>query len=214
MAYVESATVVYLRRIYGLSDLILDIPPIDPVIAQIEVGRELATLVMLMAVGWAVGKTLQSRIGFTFFIFGIWDIFYYIWLKLFIGWPNSLLSPDILFLIPLPWWGPVIAPLLVACLMVIGGILAITGEEKGYMIRLFSKDLLFAFSGMILILFSFMKDALALLPSEIESLTQLRPTKFNWIIYLIGLAFSSYATFHAILTSNLKNHRKTNESGD
>jgi len=56
MAYVESTTVVYLRRIYGISDLILDIPPFDPALAPIEVGRELATLVMLLAVGWAFGK--------------------------------------------------------------------------------------------------------------------------------------------------------------
>ena len=75
MAYVESAVVVYIRRIYSISDLLLDIPPFDPVIAPIEIGRELATLVMLLAVGWAVGKTLQSRIGFMFFTFGMWDIF-------------------------------------------------------------------------------------------------------------------------------------------
>ena len=94
MAYIESAVAVYIRRIYGISDLLLDIPPFDPVLAPIEIGRELATLVMLLAVGWAVGKSLQSQISFTFISFGVWDIFYYIWLRLFIGWPNSLFSPD------------------------------------------------------------------------------------------------------------------------
>jgi len=87
MAYVESATVVYIRRIYGISDLLLDIPAFDPVLAPIEIGRELATLIMLLAVGYAVGKSLQTRVSYTFIIFGVWDIFYYIWLRLFIGWP-------------------------------------------------------------------------------------------------------------------------------
>lgn len=140
MAYVESATVVYIRRMYGISDLLLDIPPFDPVIAPIEVGRELAMLVMLLAVSWAVGKSLQARLSYTFIIFGVWDIFYYIWLRLFIGWPNSLIETDFLFLIPLPWWGPVIAAVVIACLMVVGGILAVISEDKGRKIRFSAFD--------------------------------------------------------------------------
>ncbi len=193
MAYVESTVVVYIRRIYGINDLLLDIPPFDPVIVPIEVGRELATLVMLMAVGWAIGKTLQSRISFTFFTFGIWDIFYYIWLRLIIGWPNSLFSPDILFLIPLPWWGPVIAPVLVACLMVVGGILAVISEDKGRKIRFSEFEWTTLIVGVLIMLYSFMEDALSIMPADIETLTQLRPTTFNWPIYLVGLICAGYA---------------------
>ena len=200
MAYVESATVVYIRRIYGISDLMLDIPPFDPVIASIEAGREMATLVMLMAVGWAVGKTLQSRISFTFFTFGIWDIFYYCWLWLFIGWPNSLLSSDILFLMPLPWWGPVIAPVLVACLMVVGGILAVISEEKGYAIKLSIIDWITLIMGVLIMLYSFMKDAIAMIPAGMETLAQLRPTPFNWPIYILGLVSVGYVVLHSTWT--------------
>lgn len=78
MAYLESAVVVYLRRLYGISDLILSVPPFDPQIGAIELGREAATLVMLLAVGWVSGKKFQSRLGFAIFAFGLWDIFYYI----------------------------------------------------------------------------------------------------------------------------------------
>jgi len=123
MAYLEAAVVVYLRRVYGISDLILQVPPFDAQIAAIEVGRELATLVMLLCIGWIAGETLQSKVAFAFITFGLWDIFYYVWLRVFIGWPQSILEPDLLFLIPLPWWGPVLAPVLIALLMVIGGIL-------------------------------------------------------------------------------------------
>ena len=192
MAYVESATVVYIRHIYGISDLLLDIPTFDPVIAQIEVGRELATIVMLMAVGWAVGKSLQSRLSYTFIIFGVWDIFYYIWLRLFIGWPNSLFSPDILFLIPLPWWGPVIAPVLIACLMVSGGIFAVIGEDKGRKIRFSAFDLTTLIAGVLIMLYSFMEDALSIMPADVDTLAQLRPTTFNWPIYILGLVLAGY----------------------
>lgn len=197
MAYVESTVVVYIRRIYGISDLLLDIPPFDPVIAPIEVGRELATLVMLLAVGWAVGKTLHSRISFAFFTFGIWDIFYYIWLRVFIGWPNSLFSSDILFLIPLPWWGPVIAPVLIACLMVVGGVLAVISEDKGRKIKFFISDWITLIAGVLIMLYSFMEDALSIIPTDVDTIAQLRPTSFNWPIYILGLVITGYAVLHA-----------------
>jgi len=78
---------------------------------------------MLLSIGWIAGNMFQSRVAFAFITFGLWDIFYYIWLRVFIGWPQSILEPDLLFLIPLPWWGPVLSPVLIALLMVIGGIL-------------------------------------------------------------------------------------------
>jgi len=212
MAYVESATVVYLRRIYGISDFLLDIPPFDPVIAPIEVGRELATLVMLMAVGWAVGKSLQTRLSYTFIIFGVWDIFYYIWLRVFIGWPNSLFETDLLFLIPLPWWGPIIAPVLIACLMVVGGILAVISEDKGRKIRLSAFDWTALIAGVLILLYSFMGNALAILPADVETLAQLRPTSFNWLIYILGLVLAGYAVLHATCLTLKNNCLKKNRN--
>jgi len=209
MAYVESATVVYIRRMYGISDLLLDIPPFDPVIAPIEVGRELAMLVMLLAVSWAVGKSLQARLSYAFIIFGVWDIFYYIWLRLFIGWPNSLIETDFLFLIPLPWWGPVIAAVVIACLMVVGGILAVISEDKGRKIRFSAFDWTTLIAGVLILLYSFTEDALAIMPADVETLAQLRPTSFNWPIYILGLVSVGYFVLHATWPSNLKNLSST-----
>ena len=96
MAYLESAVVVYLRRMYGISDLILNVPPFDTQIGAIELGRELATLVMLLTLGWVAGKRFQSRLGIAIFALGVWDIFYYIWLMVFIGRPQTLLVPNLL----------------------------------------------------------------------------------------------------------------------
>ncbi len=204
MAYLESAVVVYIRRIYGINDLLIDILPFDPVLAPIEIGRELATLIMLLAVGWAVGKSLQSRLSYTFIIFGVWDIFYYIWLRVFIDWPNSLFSPDILFLIPLPWWGPVIAPVLIACLMVVGGILVVISEDKGRKIRFSVFGWMTLIAGELILLYSFMEDALSILPADVETLAQLRPTSFNWPIYILGLVLAGYAVLHATWPDNQK----------
>ena len=92
MAYVEAAVVVYLREIFypgGFSFPIkLELDPLGPV----ELVREAATMVMLLAVAWLAGKTKWQRFSYFIFAFGIWDIFYYVFLKLTIGWPSSRCS--------------------------------------------------------------------------------------------------------------------------
>jgi hypothetical protein len=199
MAYLESAVVVYLRRLYGISDLMLHVPLFDPQIGAIELGRELATLVMLLAVGWAAGKKFQSRFGFFIFAFGVWDIFYYIWLKVFIDWPGSILDPDLLFLIPLPWWGPVLAPVLIASLMVAGGALAVLGVERGDIIRLKPTEWVILIVGNLVMLYTFMADSLAILPADSQTLSLLRPTNFHWLIYLFGLLLAIFSVWRAVM---------------
>jgi len=198
MAYVEAASVVYLRRIYDITDLIRDVAPYDRALSPVEVGREAATLVMLAAVGWAVGRTWRSRVGFAFFAFGAWDIFYYVWLRMMIGWPTSLLDPDILFLIPLPWWGPVLSPVLIALLAVAGGAAAIVQEDRGRAVRLGVAEWACLALGAAAVLYAFMADALAILPAGAEALSALRPTAFRWPVYLAGLALMTWGVFRAI----------------
>jgi len=199
MAYLESGVVVYLRRLYGISDLILSVPPFDPQIGAIELGRELATLVMLLTVGWAAGKRFQSRLGFAVFAFGVWDIFYYIWLRIFIGWPQTLLDPDLLFLIPLPWWGPVLSPVLIAALMIAGGVLAVIDDDRGQTFRLMPAELAVFIAGNLAMLYAFMADALAILPADSQIISQLRPTNFNWTVYLIGLSLVTFSVWRVAL---------------
>ena len=196
-AYVDASVVVYLRQMYGIQDLILNIPPFDPTIALVELGREISTLVMLLAVGCAAGRSLQTRLGFAFFAFGLWDIFYYVWLKLFINWPESLLATDILFLIPLPWWGPVLGPVLIAALMVIGGSLAVIADDHGNTLRLSVFEGITLLIGILVMLYSFMKDALIALPADPDTLSQLRPSTFSWQIYLFGLIVTGYVLLRA-----------------
>ncbi len=197
MAYLESAVVVYLRRVFEIGDLMTSLPPLDPQIGAMEVGRELATLVMLLAVGWAAGNSLQSRLGFAVFAFGLWDISYYFWLKVFINWPNSLLDMDILFLIPLPWWGPVLAPVLIAALMAVGGARTAILESRGIKMRFSPIHQAFLGGGILIMLWTFMADALAILPADAQTLNHLKPTAFHWPAYLVGLCLSVCATWRA-----------------
>ena len=192
MAFLEAAVVVYLRRLYGITDPILTVPPFNPQIAKIELGRELATLVMLISFGWVAGRKLQSRFGFALVAFGIWDIFYYLWLKVFIAWPTTLLDPDLLFLIPLPWWGPVIAPILISLLMIMGGTLAILREEQGHGIRFRITEAFVLLAGILAMLYAFMQDAIAILPAGASILSQLKPSQFNWAVFLAGLFLSAF----------------------
>jgi len=191
-AFVEATVVVYLRQMYGIHNLLQDIPAFDSMITFVEVGREFSTLIMLLAVGWAVGRSLQTRLGFAFYALGLWDIFYYIWLKLFINWPESLLTTDILFLLPLPWWGPVIGPALIAALMVIGGGLAVIAADFGHSIQFSALEKITLHGGLLVMLYSFIENSLSALPTNVDTLSQLRPSTFSYHIYVPGLIVTVY----------------------
>ena len=113
MAYLESAVVVYLQT--ALASQVGVIFPLRPAseagdLIAIEAGREAATLAMLAAVGILAGRSRLERFAWGAVAFGAWDIAYYGWLWVFSGWPPSLGTTDLLFLLPLPWVGPVWSP--------------------------------------------------------------------------------------------------------
>src|ERR1700730_5197835 len=124
MAWVEAASVYYLRVMVDRIEPYQQNPlPMRGVLAPVEVVREAATLLMLLMVGMIAGRTWARRLGYTAIAFGVWDIFYYVFLKIICDWPKSLLDWDVLFLLPLPWWGPVLAPVCIALLMIVWGTL-------------------------------------------------------------------------------------------
>ena len=96
----------------------------DGALGNVELWREAATLVMIATLGLLAGRTWRRRAGYAALAFGAWDIFYYVFLRLISGWPRTLLDWDILFLLPLPWWGPVLAPVSIALVMILWGTLA------------------------------------------------------------------------------------------
>ena len=182
MAYLESSVVVYLRGLYGIEDLLRDMNFTPDKYTFIEIGREAATIVILVFIGILAGNTIWKKSGYFLIAFGIWDIFYYLWLYVFIQWPESIFDWDILFLIPLPWWGPVIAPILISLLLIMTGYFLII--ERSYRIKSF--DWIIIVLSMILILFTFMEDSISIILTGNGDLTNVRPTNYNWILFSAG----------------------------
>ena len=141
-AFVEGAVVVYLRRIYFDGAFGFPLATVwehgrhvpDPLLL-VETGREAATIVMLAAVGIIAGGGGLQRFCFFMIAFGIWDIFYYVWIRAILGWPESLMDWDLLFYIPLPWVGPVITPVLISVTMTAAASILIWVEKKGHPVR-------------------------------------------------------------------------------
>jgi hypothetical protein len=130
MAWVEAASVLYIRALVDRIEPYQANPlPINGALGNVELWREASTLVMIAALGLLAGRTWRRRAGYAALAFGVWDIFYYVFLWLISGWPKSLLDWDILFLLPLPWWGPVLAPVTIALVMVVWGTLVTQAEE-------------------------------------------------------------------------------------
>ncbi len=188
MAFLESAVVIYLRALYGIEDLLRDISLTPDRFTSVEFGREMATLMMLALIGWIAGRRWQDRIGYAAFTFGLWDIFYYLWLFILVGWPETLLDWDLLFLIPLPWWGPVLSPILISLILIAGGGLAVLRAEMGLVLRPTIAGWFAAGGGILLALYVFMSDALHALPGGMGAVSCVRPTAFNWPLFLIALA--------------------------
>ncbi len=189
MAWVESAVVTYLRVMIGRVDPYQVNPlPISVGLDWVELGREVATLLMLWTVGWLAGKTWRSRCGYALLAFGVWDIFYYVFLVPMTGWPQSLLDWDVLFLLPLPWWGPVLAPMLISLLLILGGALAAARDhfQKTAWPRWWTW--LLNVTGVGLALYTFMTDAIRALPGGETAVRQVLPASFNWPLFLVSLA--------------------------
>ena len=193
MAYVEAAVVAYLREIYAIEDLVRDLPTAADRLTAIELGREGATIVMLLAVGWLAGRHLQDRLGLFVFAFGVWDIAYYGWLFVIEGWPRSPLDWDVLFLIPVPWWGPVLAPALIAAVMCVGGAAAVVGADRGVSWRLTWTNAAIAAVGIAIVLYTFTVDGLSALPEGLDAVAAVRPSSFQWPLFLLGFAVMSWA---------------------
>ena len=127
--YVEALVVVYIRRLTGMG------PGLDyhqlwtakhlawngaAILGEMrrlgvyetEYGREIATLLLLLGPAMAAGRTGRERLALFLYTFAVWDETYYLWLRLWTGFPRSLAATDIYFLVPIAWYGPVWFPVL------------------------------------------------------------------------------------------------------
>ena len=199
--YLEAAVVVYLRAIYDpirqqlhpgsrpgdlfpliSPDQLAAAGPENPRRLAIEVGREAATIIMLAAVGLAAGRNFRQSLAAFAIVFGLWDLFFYVFLRLMIGWPESLFTWDILFLIPLPWVGPVIAPILISLTLIACGFYSLI--IGGLPARLW--QWLGMIAGGLIVILSFMWDFRNTTNGGL-------PNPFNWPLFLSGEAIALVA---------------------
>lgn len=181
MGYIEAAVVAYLRELYYPEGFAFPLKMMAEFIMLVEVGRELATLVLLTSISFAVAKKRWERFGWFLFLFGAWDVWYYIWLKLTIGWPLRLTDWDVLFLIPIPWIGPVIAPLSVALSMIIIGPCIVSEDSMPRSYRPGLLAWVLGLFGSAILLYSFMSDTDAILHQQ-------QPQAYSYWLLMITLA--------------------------
>lgn len=112
MALVEAACVVTLKQLFYPGGWA---PPFAPMPAGpllLEQVREIATLVMIASVACLAGRTIRARFAAGLWVFGVWDILYYAFLRWLTGFPRSLADVDVVFLVPIAWIFPVWVPFL------------------------------------------------------------------------------------------------------
>ncbi len=148
------------------------------IVLSAEVAREITPLVVLLAMAWALGRRKREFVAFFLLGFGVWDIFYYVFLKVLLGWPPSLGTWDVLYLIPTAWVAPVWAPLMIsATLILIGlGLLYLGGRHRRGRTSFPARLVVAVGTGLVLASFLLRTG---------EAFRNV-PLQFDWPVFLVG----------------------------
>jgi hypothetical protein len=196
--YVEAAVVAYLRSIYApwhthfyparpaddlfpllTVDQLHELGPEHVTRLKIELGRELATLLMLGGAALIAGRNIREWVAIFVACFGVWDITFYVGLKALLNWPASLWTWDILFLLPVPWVGPVIAPVLVALSMIAVGFAVLWREYRSDPVEIGWRRWVAILLGGILVFVAFTADFVNIMKGGY-------PSAFHWPLFFAG----------------------------
>lgn len=207
--FVEAAVVEYLRFVWqpvharyfpdSAADSIFPLLSLDQLrsegpeqvrILYTELMREAATLVMLAAAGLAVAQNLRQWLAGFMIVFGVWDIFFYVFLKVLLDWPESLATWDLLFLLPVPWTGPVWAPVLVSIAMIAAGVIMLHRESIGRRVQTDLPHAVVILAGGVTIIVSFCWDWRNIVGGG-------APNSFNWLLFATGMVIGLLGFCHA-----------------
>ena len=204
--YVEAAVVVYLRAVYDpireklhpdrsagelfpliTVDQLRKAAPEKSWLLGVEVAREASTMITLASVAWVAAGAGSSWLPAFAITFGTWDLFFYLFLRMLLHWPTSIMTWDILFLVPVPWAAPVLAPSIVAITIVVAGVLALSRR-----IRMLPAHWVAMTVGGALILLSFTWDYQNLMAGGL-------PRPFAWSLFGAGELAGVAAFLHAFI---------------
>ncbi len=213
MGIFESIVVVYLRKIYYPNGFEFPLAVISEQIINIELFREVCTLIMLLSVAWLTANNKNQIFPFFLFSFAVWDIVYYIGLKIILNWPSSFFTWDILFLIPVPWVGPVISPIIVSLTMICLSLIILYTQKNNSNFKLRIYEWLLIYLGAVLIFISFIWDYAKFIIENLSNKISISaeinnslaliysryvPTYFHWDIYIVGI-ISIYISIFLII---------------
>lgn len=218
MGFLECAVVIYLREIYYPEGFLFPLKLTPGMIALTEVLREAATMVMLVAAAGIAAQRAIERFAYFIFAFAVWDIFYYVFLWLLIGWPESVFTWDILFLIPLLWTGPVIAPVINSLTMIVMAIIILYSSSRNELFRLKFIEWFLILAGSLVTIYAYCENYVRYMTlkypfsdlfrihhsgEEVKYWMRFIPDRFDWIIFFAGEALFM-ATLVLVLKRVLK----------
>jgi hypothetical protein len=211
--------VIYLRELYYPAGFDFPVVSMPGKIAMTEILREIATLIMLLAMGFLAGKNAPQRFAWFIYSFAIWDLFYYVFLKLILDWPSSWFTWDILFLVPIVWTGPVLAPVLVSLTMIFLAFTILYIDQRSEQCLINWPVVLLIVLGSVLIFVSFVRDFSSFVISHSSFSTLLKadsaskmlqiylPESFNWLILFSG----EISIFSGIILLFFHNRERTSD---
>jgi hypothetical protein len=118
-AFVEAAIAISLKQLHypgGWKPPFHALPGFANVLEQ---AREVMTLVMIASVAAFGRPTWREGIARGLWIFGIWDLGYYAFLRWLTGFPSSFMDLDLVYLVPIVWVFPVWVPVLVSTVAIL-----------------------------------------------------------------------------------------------
>lgn len=202
MGFVEAMVVVYSRAAYYPSGFAF---PLNMLVSDkmlfFEWLREAAAIIMLLVIAIIAGRNFLQRFSYFIYSFAVWDIFYYLGLKLVLNWPQSFLTWDLLFLIPVTWIGPVLAPIICSLTMILLALLILYLQKEFNLKKLKSYEWGLIGSGAFIIFITFvwdyskiiisrgfLPDFFSLLANEgfREIVSNYIPTYYGWPFFIIG----------------------------
>ena len=203
MGIFEGAVVVYMRALYYPEGFDFPIKLMSDQVAITELIREFASLIMLLSVGVIAGKNFSQRFAWFIYSFAVWDIIYYVFLYLILGWPESLLTWDILFLLPVTWTGPLVAPVIISLLMILLALVILNQNYKSNdQFKIVKKEWILLILGSLVVFISFIWDYCKFIIQNFDRIGdsglafsvriynlsfQYVPDQFPWLIFILGV---------------------------